>query len=422
MSNFYFHIITNILGLGIYCYRLNRRKFFLLRLSLTLAVYLVYSIGGVRQLQCIHLGNWFDYVSFTINWLMLFGGVMLCFDVNWITALFCATCGYAIQHISQRASILIIAYGLKLGLDSIPAILVRIVIILCILSLCLFTYKKLVNNTGGEPKIYNTWQLVLTSCSLIVTLYIETWMWRGVMKAELIVRIGVHIISILFTALVIILEYTLVLGKESRDENDELKRIMAVEHRQYEMEKSVMDTINIKCHDLKHQLIREGGKFSLEEMESTRKAISLYDSFYKTGNSALDTVLTMKGLICEDKNINFSCNVNGKSLSFMADFDIYSLFGNILDNCIEAVDPLPQPKRYIEINVRVKENFLLITTENEFEGGKVMKDGLPQTTKSNDLFHGFGLKSIKNIVHKYNGDMSINIEENIFKLSIMICL
>ena len=59
----------------------------------------------------------------------------------------------------------------------------------------------------------------------------------------------------------------------------------------------------------------------------------------KTGNRALDVVLTMERMICEGSDIEFSCLVNGALLNFMEESDIYSLFGNLLDNAIEEARP-----------------------------------------------------------------------------------
>lgn len=55
-----------------------------------------------------------------------------------------------------------------------------------------------------------------------------------------------------------------------------------------------------------------------------------------TGNDALDAILSEKGLACEQGGIAFRCMADGAAVGFMAPTDIYSLFGNALDNAIEA--------------------------------------------------------------------------------------
>lgn len=63
----------------------------------------------------------------------------------------------------------------------------------------------------------------------------------------------------------------------------------------------------------------------------------------RTGNETLDIVLTDKLLYCEKNNVTITCIADGKSLSFMSEEDIYSLFGNALDNAVLAVEQLPEP-------------------------------------------------------------------------------
>lgn len=59
-----------------------------------------------------------------------------------------------------------------------------------------------------------------------------------------------------------------------------------------------------------------------------------------------------------------------------------------------------------------------LSTNNYYEGEIVMSDGLPVTAKSDKSEHGFGLRSIKRIVEKYDGNMQIKTDGNIFILCI----
>ena len=48
--------------------------------------------------------------------------------------------------------------------------------------------------------------------------------------------------------------------------------------------------------------------------------------------------------------------------------------------------------------------------------------GLPITSKSDTTKHGYGLKNIKRIARKYNGDIKISIKNSRFVLNIMMML
>jgi len=153
-----------------------------------------------------------------------------------------------------------------------------------------------------------------------------------------------------------------------------------------------------------------------------QQLISFYDAEISTGNKTIDIILTEKSLTCREKNIDFTCIVNGKILDFMKEGDLYALLGNILDNAVEAVDPIKdKTKRCINFVVEEKQNTILIREDNYFIGDSLkMKDGLPITTKGDTSYHGYGLKSIREIVSRYGGVMRVDTSKDIFQLSIVI--
>ena len=141
----------------------------------------------------------------------------------------------------------------------------------------------------------------------------------------------------------------------------------------------------------------------------------------QTNNEVIDIILAEKSLLCQKDNIKLTCLADCSKLNFILDADLYCLFGNILDNAIEAVYKLKNnEKRQINIVIKNVYSLISITVENYYEGDIVLdKNGLPITTKDNKDFHGFGMKSIKMIVDKYHGDMNITKRNDIFSLNIL---
>ena len=79
-----------------------------------------------------------------------------------------------------------------------------------------------------------------------------------------------------------------------------------------------------------------------------------------------------------------------------------------------------EEKRCINLIVKNTKNFISITISNYFTGNiELNVDGIPKTTKNNKNFHGFGFKSMKMIVDKYNGDFNLSITKDIFKIAIL---
>ena len=196
---------------------------------------------------------------------------------------------------------------------------------------------------------------------------------------------------------------------------------------QYELTRETIDIINRKCHDLKHQVAALRNISSEEQREAhlseIERSIQIYDSTLETGSRVLDTVLTEKSLYCGAHQITMTCMADGRRLSFLDDVDVYTIFGNAIDNAIESVSGLTDPeKRAIAVSVWSKSGLLLIQFENYFEGTLRFENGLPLTTKADKSSHGFGIRSIGYTVKKYGGHMAVSAEDHLFLLSISIPL
>ena len=191
---------------------------------------------------------------------------------------------------------------------------------------------------------------------------------------------------------------------------------------QYESMQNVIEVMNIRIHDLKHQLhkIEKENSASPEAISQLNESISKYKSFSRCGNDVIDAILTEKNIKFEKESIIFTYFLNGKLFDNFSTLDIHSIFGNALDNAIEFLITLPKENRFLTIRSFEKGNIAKVSFENTYIGKpKFNKQGLLDTTKDNSMYHGFGLKSIKATIKKYNGSMSITIEDNTFKLQLL---
>ena len=103
--------------------------------------------------------------------------------------------------------------------------------------------------------------------------------------------------------------------------------------------------------------------------------------------------------------------------------DLYTLMGNALDNAVESVEKTEdEKKRFISVNIRQEKGFALIQIKNHMEGKLHFRENLPVTSKDDAANHGFGIKSIRSIVEKYHGTVTVTADNNIFVLTILIPL
>jgi len=212
-----------------------------------------------------------------------------------------------------------------------------------------------------------------------------------------------------------------------RMELESVQNVLQNQYLQYQQSRESIELINYKYHDLKHQIevLRkeqdpEKRNAFLNQMENEIKQYELQN---KTGNNVLDTVLTSKSLYCDNHGITLTSVVDGKLLDFMETMDICSIFGNALDNAIESVIKLEdKEKRLIHVTVSQQKSFLMIRVENYFEGGLEYAKGQLESTKKEKAFHGYGIKSIRYTVNKYDGAVDIDTKDNWFNLRILIPL
>lgn len=208
----------------------------------------------------------------------------------------------------------------------------------------------------------------------------------------------------------------------------ELETIQLLWHQQkgqYQLSKETIELINHKCHDLKHQVqairVVKDEKERETYLEKIEKSVQIYSAIVRTGNEILDTILTEKSLICENSGIHINCVADGSLLAFMNPVDLYTLFGNALDNAIEAVRKLEsKEKRVIDIMLYERQSFLMLQIVNPMCGEVKFEDGLPLTTKAKNGYHGYGMKSMLHTIQKYEGHLTTEVKNGCFYFNVML--
>ena len=192
---------------------------------------------------------------------------------------------------------------------------------------------------------------------------------------------------------------------------------------QYELSKETIAVVNQNYHDMKHKIAainlmsqEEDRKKALQAIEDN---IAMYDTVVHTENEILDTILTEKRMICENNSIPMSCICDGNCVSFMEILDLYTLLGNALDNAIEANQKVETDSRFINVRIKKQKGIVMIEIINPLLEVPVIENGEIITSKSDKNSHGFGMRSMKEIVAKYDGIIDYKVEKNCFNLRII---
>lgn len=184
------------------------------------------------------------------------------------------------------------------------------------------------------------------------------------------------------------------------------------------------ETMNIMAHDYKNNILTNANMSDSNEVKEYINnmvgEIEKYNRIAKTKNKLLDVILSKYTDICNDKGIKFETDIMTDNLGFINSYDISSLFNNILDNAVEAASLSSGKYIYLEITNSLNSYHRVIATnscdiEPHSDKGKLI------TSKKNKDTHGFGTKSIRKIVNKYDGELQweYNNESRQFKLIII---
>lgn len=196
--------------------------------------------------------------------------------------------------------------------------------------------------------------------------------------------------------------------------SDELLR---TEKKRYEEMRDSIEIINMRCHDLKQQLSSLQNKLTEQETTALREAIEIYDANIHTGSEIVDTVLYQKQLIAKKNAIILDWMCDGAAVTFMEPSRLYALLSNALENAIEAVMPLPDAKRVINLYILRSGNEVVIETVNYYDPGRAVTNG---TSKDGKGQHGFGMKSMRFISEAYGGSVDWAAQGEMFRLTIRI--
>ncbi len=424
----------------LFLHKLNRRKMFWLRAALGFAV--LFAIGLPVALFYKSFGN--TLWGRILVYLLLFAVFTLlaraCFDEKYLNILFCCSMAYAAQNLTYKIYLVIWTTGEQLRLydnwgehfNLYYRLMYYSIYYGCVAGEWFIFIRRLTEKFTTKKLNYE--MLIITFIVLIVTIVLCSV--EDLNFAELSVdrenrfenrtyvalRQAGNYFSILCCCIVLLLASKAIVENELLQEVEYLKYSIRQSEKQYHMSKDTIEAINIKCHDMKYKLAALAAKGGIpsEEIKELYDDISLYDSNTETGNPLLNVLITEKSLYCEQNGINLSCMINGEELGFIEDGDLYCLFGNIIDNAIEAVKGIEEKeRRIINLSVKAKDGMLLVQEDNYFNGSRTFKDGLPATTKDDKSSHGFGMRSIKMIVKKYGGEITATTRGDIFCLNIL---
>lgn len=177
-------------------------------------------------------------------------------------------------------------------------------------------------------------------------------------------------------------------------------------------------------HDISNQLVSLKGYFAsgdnnggLQHINSLLQLVEDTAPAIDTGNIALDAILSTKQAIAVHKGIQFDAHIRiGEQLT-IDPVDLSVIFGNALDNAIEACDRLTAGEKRIVFELRQQDNTLFCQLANT---APPRQSEALSTSKSDKENHGHGFANLTASVKKYDGEPMVIWDSGWFTLSFML--
>lgn len=420
-------MIAGALLVGVH---LPRRENFIIRAAACLAVitgfvFAWYALRtGLRPYIDDGWRRFFNLSKFFIQYIMVTFSMQICFKCNFWSALFCGTIAYCLQHLSYRIYSIIqtAIFGYPVPWLFTVNVLLLTGITAAVYAGVYLMFVRKYKHLFAEITVDNIWQLVSAAAVVSVSVVFNMLILSGAGKHGLIdVIIYNYIMSAICMVIALMLEFSIFLSKKRQSDIAALSHMLQEKREQYEIEKANIEQINIKFHDLRHQISSLENRIDKDELSEISDAMDLYGSFIKTGNEAIDTVLTQKNFYCQKHGIRLTCLLNGNNFDSIPAHELYALFGNAIENAINAVEQLEPEKRVVSIAESGTGSFVVVRIVNYFGGDIDFAGGLPVTRKNKD-YHGFGMRSMKLIAEKYGGRVHANVHGELFILELFLPL
>ena len=372
------------------------------------------------RIPLLHILFYLGLVTLTM------GAMRFCFDLPWIEMLFIATGGYAVEHIAFNvARIIRYATGLSAELmNPIPDFVLFRLLPYVLAAWAMYVLVIRPNRPKEEFRAGDLRMVFLAMTIMLAAIVLSVFYSSESDDPQVLTQVICPLYSTLCCMLVLLIEYYLFRENRLERENKTMEQMLQIAGAQQRSSKEAIDIINMKCHDLKHQIralaaMNDAAKRK-EYLEEVQKAVSIYDATYHTGCESLDYILREKALLSDEHQVQFSCMVDGRIIDYLHPADIYSLMGNALDNALESVLREPEEQRIMSLNISQHGQMVMIHLENWCSRTLEFREGLPVTDKADKDFHGFGVQSIRYIVRKYDGELIMRARDGIFCLDILL--
>ena len=155
----------------------------------------------------------------------------------------------------------------------------------------------------------------------------------------------------------------------------------------------------------------------MERYQEQIQDIRLAEEIIYSANPVVNAILKVKSVKAKEKEIPMQVTTLLPQRVSVDIGDMGVLYGNLLDNAIEAAMAVEQEKRYVHVESKFQEGRLLLSIKNSKPSGT---SSCQQTSKKDKIKHGRGIRSVRKVAEKYGGELLLKDQGEHFEAALLL--
>ena len=273
-------------------------------------------------------------------------------------------------------------------------------------------FSRIANPDSGMKKLPLTLFLYPVACSICLVLFWHIVTQPG-LSLDIQFRLSIASVLHMVSTILLFITYQHQLEKESKaiHMQNEVERLR-VEKSYYDILEQQNQKLRIYAHDAKNHLtaiqsLTDDPQIN-QYIGSLSRQLADYTRICNSGNKMLDIMLHKYDLECRSKGIDFQYDVKLCNLSGIEDIDLVAILGNLMDNAMTAA--ARSEEKYIRLETGRHNAYQILTIRNSSDAAPQTEGDSLISSKKNKEYHGFGLKSVAQVLQKYRGDFDWNYD------------
>ena len=197
--------------------------------------------------------------------------------------------------------------------------------------------------------------------------------------------------------------------KNTLSSNKQIEEMSKIKHDTSNQISSIDQLIVNKNYDEAHNVCIE----LIERMKAVYTPIN-------TNNPVLNAVINVENEKATKSGVSFKAEIKDEMIEFKNNTDLISLIGNLCDNAIEYLSTCSDSIKYMELSITRHNDYFIISCKNKIDSSILADNPDLITSKTDKAKHGKGLLIIKDVVNKYNGNVSFQETNGWFIINVFL--